>query len=303
MKLAYSSVACPAWDLATMVANAKEHGFDGLELRGLEGQMYLPLAPQLASNPQKIARLMRDTGVQIVCLSTSCAFHMPDRKIVAENQQQAREYIDLASKLETPFIRVFGAEIPRARPRLLGFERRERVLSRIAAALREIADYAAERRVTVLIENSGDFRDSQAMWYLVDAVDSPALQCCWNPLAARTRGERPTTSIPRLAARIGMVHVTDAKFSGTTFESYTLPGQGDMEVPRLVQLLKGIGFQGCLCFEWPRLWNPGLADADKALPAAGKFLRERIDEKPIPMTAYKGDKNAPRQGYEFAAAT
>ena len=302
MKLAFSNVACPGWDLVTMVEKAKEYGYQGVELRGLDGQMHLPLAPQLASNPGKVGKLMRDAGVELVCLATSAAFHMRDPKQVAQNQAQVREYVELAGKLGCPYVRVFGAEIPRARLWLLGHERREAVLGRIAKALTELASFAAAHRVTLLIENSGDFTDSPAMWYLVDAANSPAVKCCWNPMAARTRGERPTSSIPRLAAKIGLVHLTDAKFEGRAFDGYVLPGQGSVEVPRLIQLLKGIGYRGYVCFDWPKLWNPGLADADRALPAAAEYLKPLIEEKPVPMTAYKGDKNAPRQGYELVGA-
>lgn len=302
MKLAYSSVACPNWDLVTMVEKAREYGYQGIELRGLEGQMYLPLAPQLASNPGKVGKLMRDAGVELVCLATSNAFHMRDPKAVAENQQQVREYIELAGSLKCPFVRVFGAEIPRLPLWVLGSERRETVLGRIAAAIRDLADHAAAHRVSIVIENSGDFTDSAAMWYLVDAANSPAVRCCWNPMAARTHGERPTTSIPRLGARIGLVHISDAKFEGRSFDGYVLPGQGQVELPRAVQLLKGIGYRGFMVLDWPRLWNPGLADADRALPAAAKYIQALLDEKPIPMSAYKGDKFAPRQGYEHVEA-
>jgi sugar phosphate isomerase/epimerase len=297
MKLAYSSVACPAWDLVTMVEKAREHGYEALELRCLAGQMYLPLAAELASNPPKIAKLMRDTGVTIVCLATGNSFHSRDEKELARNKAEVREYVELAGKLECPFVRVFGAEIPKAQ--LFGYEKREAVLGRIAEALRELAGHAAAHRVTLLIENSGDFTDSQAMWYLVDAVDSPALRCCWNPFSARLRGERPTTSVPRLGARIGLIHVTDAKFDGLAFGGYAIPGQGDVELTRMVQLLKGIGYRGHLVLDWPKLWNPGLAEADKVLGPSAAFLKKLIDEKPVPMSAYKGDKFAPRQGYEL----
>jgi sugar phosphate isomerase/epimerase len=240
---------------------------------------------------------MADTGVRIICLATGAAFHMRDPQEVARQQQQVREVIELAAGLECPFVRVFGAEIPRAR--FLGYERREVVLGRIGRALRELAPFAARHRVTLLIENSGDFTDSAAMWYLVDAADSPSVRCCWNPLAARTRGERPTVSIPRLGSKIELVHVCDAKFEGRAFDGYAPLGQGHVEVPRLVQLLKGIGYRGYLCFEWPKVWNPSLADGDKALGPAAQYLRKLLDEKPVVLTAYKGDKYAPRQGYEL----
>lgn len=294
MKLAFNSIASVGWDLATMVIKAKEYGYDGIELRGLSGQMHLPLASELASNPGKIAGLVRDTGVELVCLSSSASFHMHDAAEVASNLSVAREYIELAGRLKCPLVRVFAGEIPK---RAFFYERRETVMGRIAAALRTLVLIAADNGVTVAVENGGDFTDSAALWYIVDAVDSPLVQCCWSPFAARTRLERPTTSIPRLSAKLAMVHVCDGKFAANGgLESYAVPGQGDMEIPRMVQLLRGIAYSGYLVVDWPRLWVPSLADADKVLPAAAKFLRPLIDEKPVVMTAYKGDKNAPRQG-------
>lgn len=297
MKLAFSSIGCPGWDLVTMVEKAREFGYEGIELRGLQGQMHLPLAPELASNPGKIAKLMGDAGVRILCLATGNAFHMRDPAELARNKSEIRETIEFAQRLECPFVRVFGAEIPKAK--FFGYEKREAVLGRIADALADLAEFAGAHRVTLLIENSGDFTDSQAMWYLVDAADSPAVRCCWNPFNARIRGERPTISIPRLGARIGLVKVTDAKFDGLAFDGYVPLGQGHVEIARMIQLLKGIGYRGHLVFEWPKLWNPSLADPDKVFGPAARFLKQLVDEKPIPMTAYKGDKYAPRQGYEF----
>lgn len=295
MKLGFSNVACPSWDLATLAEKAKVYGYSGIELRHLQGQMHLPIAPELSANPEKIGQLIRDTGVELVCLSTSAAFHSRDAAEVAEQQSIVREYVELAGRLGCPMVRVFAGEVPRNK--LIGYERRETVLARIARAIRELAPHAAAHRTTVVIENGGDFADSASLWYLVDAAASPAVKCCWNPFAARTRGERPTTSIPRLGSKIGLVHVCDGKFQeGGGLEGHALPGQGQVEIARMVQLLKGIGYAGYLMLDWPKLWVPGLADPDKALPTVAQYLQKLIEEKPIVMTAYKGDKNAPRQG-------
>lgn len=294
MKLAFNSIANVGWDLPTLVMKAKEYGYQGIELRGVSGQLHLPLASELSSSPARIAGLIRDTGVDLICLNSAASFHMTKPAEVAENLATAREYIELAGRLKCPMVRVFAGEIPKGK---IFYERRETVLGRIVDALRTLVPVAAEHGVTVVVENGGDFTDSASMWYIVDAVDSPVVQCCWNPFAARTRMERPTTSIPRLGAKIAMVHICDGKFAANGgLDSYAVPGQGDLEIPRLVQLLKGIAYQGHLVVDWPKLWVPSLADADKVLPAAAKFLKPLIDEKPIAMTAYKGDKNAPRQG-------
>lgn len=294
MKLAFSSVACPNWNLATMVEKAKDYGYSGIELRGLEGQMHLPLAPQIASNPGKIADLMDDTGVRLICLSTSAAFHYQDAAQVAKNQAEVREYIELAGKLRCPYVRVFGSEVPRMKFSLLGYERRETTMHRIAGALRPLADYAARHKVTLLIENNGDFADSVSIWYLVDAVGSPGLRCCWNPFNALTRGERPTRSIPRLGARIGLIHLTDGKFADGGFDGFVLPGEGSLELHRLVQLLKGIAYKGYLCLDWPKLWEPALAEPDVALSKTAAVLQPMLDEEPVVLSAYKGDKFGPK---------
>ncbi len=300
MKLAFSSIACPTWSLVTMVEKAKEYGYTGIELRGLEGQMYLPLAPQLASNPGKVADLMDATGVGLICLSTSAAFHHRDKETQAKSSKEVRDYIELAEALRCPYVRVFGSEIQKMSFSLLGYERRETTLARIVEGLKPLADYAAQRGVTLLIENNGDFVDSVSMWFIVDAVGSPGMRCCWNPLNALAKRERPTVSIPRLSARIGMVHICDGHFENGGFTGYALPGEGNVELARLVQLLKGVGYQGYLCLDWPKLWQPSLADPDQVLKAATALIQPMIDEQPVALSAYKNDKFAPKMKAQAA---
>lgn len=293
MKLAFSSMACPTWDLDTILAKAKQYGYAGVELRGLLGQLHLPLASDLTADPDATRERFKTAGVELVCLSSSAAFHMRDARQVADNKAQAREYIDTAAALGCPHVRVFGAELPRWM--LIGHEPRERVLVRIAAALRELAPYAESKGVTLVIENSGDFCGSDDLWYLVDAADSPAVAVCWNTLAGRSVRERPTISVPRLGRHMAIFHVCDGKFDASgAFEGHALPGEGDCEIPRAMELLKGTAFDGWVVFDWPKLWNPNLPDADKALPAAAKTLSGMIAAKPLVLTAYKGDKNAPK---------
>lgn len=293
MKLAFSTMACPAWDLATILSKAKEHGYAGVELRGLLGQLHLPLASELTADPRATREKFKAAGVELVCLASSAAFHMRDAQQVADNKAQVRDYIDTAAELGCPFVRVFGAEIPRRM--VIGPEPRERVLARIVAALRDLAPYAESKRVTLVIENSGDFCGSEDLWFLADAAESPAVQACWNTLAGRAVRERPTTSITRLGRLTALVHVCDGKFDEAgRFDGHVLPGQGDCELPRMFELLKGTGYDGWLVFDWPKLWNAGLADAEKSLPAAAKYFKELFALKPVVLSAYKGDKNAPK---------
>ena len=47
-------------------------------------------------------------------------------------------------------------------------------------------------------------------------------------------------------------------------------------------------------FEWPKLWVDSLPAPESVLPEVAKFLRETIDAKQPILSAYKGDKNAPK---------
>ena len=110
-----------------------------------------------------------------------------------------------------------------------------------------------------------------------------------------TVSERPTTSIPRLGGKIGLVHVCDADFDESgIMNGYQSLGTGHVEVTRQIELLKGLMFDGYAVFDWPKLWVHSLPAPEQVLPGVADYLRTRIEDRQAVLTAYKGDKNAPR---------
>ena len=56
-----------------------------------------------------------------------------------------------------------------------------------------------------------------------------------------------------------MVHVCDADFDARgTLLQYKPPGQGQIDVGRQIELLKGVICDRYLVFEWPKLWVESL---------------------------------------------
>lgn len=288
MKIGFSSLVCPNWDLATIVSKATEYGFDGVELRGVQGELRLTNVPEVAGYPERTRDRFARAGVELVCLGTGCSFSTRDRRRRILERAELDETIELASKLGCPFVRVFVGEVEK------GASKHE-TLSRVAAELERIAPYAAEQKVTVLVQNGGDFSGSADLWYLCDSTSHPAVRVCWDACSAMTVPERPTTSIPRLGGKIGLVHVCDGAFDSSGFMSggYRLPGSGTVGWDRAIELLKGIMYQDYLVFEWPRLWERSLEDPDTALPQVAQYLRSRLEAKQAILSAYKGDKKAP----------
>lgn len=288
MKIGFSSLVCPGWDLPTIVEQASNLGFQGVELRGLRGELHLPLVPELSGRPERVRGLFAVKKVELVCLGSSASLSSKDKSGLARQKGVIVEFMELASRLGCPFVRVFAGE----------FDRRdtpERAMVRMAEALRSLADTASRLNVTLLVENGGDFAGSQALWFLMDAVSRPAVQCCWNQCNAMSILERPTISIPRLGCKIGLVHVCDADFDDAgVLQGYKLPGEGDVGVLRQIELLRGVVQRGYLIFEWPKLWVETLPGPETVLPKVAEFLKSCLNSKQAVLSAYKGDKNAPR---------
>ena len=226
-------------------------------------------------------------NVELAGLVSSCTFNSRQPRELARQRESLQEYVELAAELACPCVRVFLGDVQKG-------EARRSTLARIATELGTIAPSAAEQGVTVLIENNGDFAGSADAWYVCDYVAHPAVRVAWNPCTAMTLCERPTISIPRLASRLGMFLVSDGQFDAMGYMSeFKVPGEGNVELSRAIDLLKGIFYSGYLMFSWPKLWEPSLLGPNDVLPRVQQFLRQRIDEKQAPLTAYKGDKNAP----------
>lgn len=296
MKIGFTSSVCPSWDLQTMVSKASHMGFDGIQLCGDRGETRLPGMPEVASDPEGVRRLLRDSNVELVSLGTSTALDSRRRTDLARQKAKITELMESAAKLGCPFVRVSAGRVQRR-------DNHRIALSRIAEAVSSLVPAATQLGVTVLVENDGDFPGSDSMWFLTDAAGHPAVLCCWNQCHAKAIGERPTLSIPRLSRKIGVLHVCDASFDehGVLLD-YKPLGEGDAEIARQIELLKGLLYDRYIVFDWPKTEVESLPPPESILPSAAEFLRGRIEEQQPVLTAYKGDKNAPKMTSRTAAA-
>jgi sugar phosphate isomerase/epimerase len=290
MKLGFSSLGCPEWDLDTIIKQATALGYQGIELRGLQGEMHLPASPSLRKDSQAVITQLEDAKIELVCLATGNCFHYQDRKRVAQEKAQVREFIELASELHCPFVRVYGDEVPR-------YEDKNVTMSRIAEALVDLAPVAAAHQTTILLENHGDFAGSRDLWLLIDTVNHPAVQGCWHPCHGKVAGDRATLAIPRLGRKIALAHIVDGRFNDDgALETYVLPGDGDVDMSLNFDLLRGIAYDGYLMLEWPKLWVASLGAPEQIFPAAISKMKAMLAglEAVKELTAYKVDKNVPR---------
>ncbi len=292
MKLGFSSLACPEWDLETIISQAAAMGYSGVELHGVRGESHLPVVPALARGPEAVAARFAEASVELVCLTTDNRLETPDRRRLEAEKAQVRAVLELAGRLRCPNVCVTCGSQPRG-------ETKETTLVRIADALRELAPTAAENGTTLLLENGGDFNSTRDLWFLIDIVNHPSVRCCWNAGNSRLAGERPTITVPRIGRMIELVHMVDLRVAPDgRVEGYALPGEGGLDVERALDLLRGVLYGGYVVFSWPKSRVAALAPPEEALPAALASMKAMLERlaNVKELSAYKGDKNAPRYG-------
>lgn len=294
MKIGFSSSACPGADLPTMVEQARTLGCESIELQapaaGRDSAAWAALG-----DPAAAAKVVGEAGVELACLATDLSFHWPDRAKLDEQKGALRHTLELAVRLGCPFVAIQSGSVPPLRSR-------EPVLQRIVENVREMAGHAAEHRVIILVENSGNLAGSRDLWYLLDAVGHPSVHGCWNPCQARAAGDSAGLAVPRIGRNIAIAHLQDAEFAPDgQIRRFVAPGEGQADLARFLVLMQGIGRQARLIVNWP---NSGSPPQDLLAKAVGwiKAQLAAIGQAPE-LSAYKGDKNAPRYPAAPAAQT
>src|SRR3954468_10712883 len=106
MKLAFTTLACPGWSLDQAVAAARQYGYEGLELRLLDGEL---LRSDLdIEGRRRVRELCTDAGILIVCVDTSVKIAQPDPAAREEQIRDGLAFLELAAGWDAPLIRVFA---------------------------------------------------------------------------------------------------------------------------------------------------------------------------------------------------
>src|SRR6185369_8036309 len=173
MKLAFSTLGCPSWELREIVAAAREWGYEGVELRAVGGS--LDLLNRAEFDPAQLATTrayVEDAGIEICCVDTSCVFHSMNPSERAEQVTLALAHADLAAKLGARLIRVFPDKIqPGAQ--------REETRDWIVEGLHEIAERMPED-LNVALETHGDFARAEYAAEIVTLANHPRVKLIWD---------------------------------------------------------------------------------------------------------------------------
>ncbi|HEY8781273.1 MAG TPA: sugar phosphate isomerase/epimerase family protein [Mucilaginibacter sp.] len=266
--LSFSTLGCPDWSFKQITDFAALHGYDGIELRGIQREMDLAKAKELNTpqSRQETLTIMKDKGLRFVDLGSSATLHFADPTERLKNLDEGRRFIDLAQQLECPFVRVFPNNFPKDQDKAAGMEL-------MIKGLLELADHAKGSNVSVLIESHGDLVKISDLEIVMRSARHPNSGMIWDVTNMWTiTHEPPADAYKVLQPYIKHTHIKDAKIIDGKIQ-YVLLGQGDVPIFSAVDALSKGGYKGYYSFEWEKLWHPEIGEPDIAFADYARVMK------------------------------
>ena len=263
MKISFSTLACPYFSWEDIYSMAKDLNFDGIEVRGLGDDIFAVTAkPFTDSKIGKTISKLNELSLEIPCLSSGCPLN--DKENYDEIIFEITKYIELAQRLNTPYIRILGDTEP-----MPVDEVDDEYVKKVLLDLAKMAD---GKNITLLVETNGVYADTKRLKKLLDDVNSPYIAALWDlHHPYRYANETPDTTIENLGSYIKFVHAKDSVMIGGKCE-YRLMGEGDLPLNDMIGELEKTGYDGYISLEWVKRWSKELCDAGIVFPHFANFM-------------------------------
>jgi sugar phosphate isomerase/epimerase len=268
--IAFSTLGCPKWPFSRVLAQAASMGYAAIELRGLEGEMDLTKRPEL-SGTALTGRLkdLEALDLRISDLGASSRMHEADPVIRAAQLDEGRRFVDLAHRLNAPYVRVFGDKIPAG-------ESKTAVMARVIDGLRVLGEHATGSGVGIILESHGDFTDAPTLRTILEGAAMPNVALLWDAHHTFVAGkEDPATTWKALGSFVRHTHLKDSRPDGADVK-YVLTGTGTVPVRETVAVLARNGYRGYYCFEWEKAWHPEIEEPETAFPHYADTMRRYL---------------------------
>lgn len=270
MKISFSTLGCPDFSWTDIYSMAKDLGFDGIEIRGISNEINAAKAgPFSGGRLDAAVKTLSRLGLEISCFSAGGCLKYEDK--LDETLNEISDYIRLAEKTRTPFIRVLGDLNPAPE----GEVDDEAVIS----ALKKAAALAEGTSVTLLVETNGVYSDTKRLRNILDETNSPRVAALWDMNHPyRHMGEQPRETVGNLGGYIKYIHIKDSVIEDGKV-SYRITGDGDMPLSEMLSALEDTGYDGYVCLEWVKRWARELSDAGVVFPLFADYMKPYRTEK------------------------
>ncbi len=283
MKLAFSTLGCPDFSWTDIYTMAKDIGFHGIEVRGIGNELMAFRCKQFCGERlEKTIEKLKKMHLEIPCLSAGTS--LKHKETLADAQNEIMEYIALAAKLGTPYVRVLADE----KANVDGEVDDDAIIE----ALLPLVRAAEEKKVTLLIETNGVYSDTARLCNLLNRLESDWVGALWDiHHPYRFMGEKPETTVQNLGAYIKYTHLKDSVMEDGK-PSYRMVGEGDLPIDAAMLALRSINYEGYVSLEWLKRYAEGLLDAGIVFPQFTNFMSNYLDSGSEIRRLYSDSRNA-----------
>ncbi|WP_334104750.1 TIM barrel protein [Muricomes intestini] len=273
MKIALFTAGFSNYPIERVFKAAAKNGYDGIEIGGFRPHAY---APDLAKGgAAKIRQLSKEYGLPIVSYApenTGSPY-----SLVFEDSQMNKESLDYF-KLTLDMAKEIGSEYCMFACNHPGYGRnREDVKKIFIENMQILAGYAEKIEQTIILEPVTPYEGtiivtSDDVRWALDQVHSSRFKCMLDLAAPFTCGEPICSYFEKMGEDVKHIHFVDCE---KTSEDHLIPGDGEMDFPRIVSYLKEIGYDGYLSLElFSRYANEPAFSAERGY----KVIRNLLDE-------------------------
>lgn len=249
MKLSFMTFMCPQWTLEEVIAGAKRHGYEGVELRVAAEHRHGVEVEASAEARGQARRVFEDVGIEIACIATSCRLADGDSQARAANVESLRKHIELAADVGAPLIRVFGGQPS-------GGLSLDDAVKVAAEDLTKACEEACARGVTLCLETHDAFSLGETVGQVLRLADKPCLRANWDLMHPYNHGEAPWVTRRALRGKVAHVHMHDYVLGNGAWRLVP-PRQGVMPLSQFLRMLRDDGYDGYLSAEyWDELGPP-----------------------------------------------
>ena len=268
-----STLGCPELRLPQICKLLSEFHLRDLEMRAVDRRIDLAQwAWDAGWPPYRAAALLAKHGIRLRVADSSF-------KLVSNDVKSRAEFLtfcEWADSWGARYVRAFGG----------GTWGQSLTEADYDQAARTVVWWQQEKkqrgwRVDLLLETHDGFSASGPCRNLFARLREP-IGIIWDSHHTwRLGGESPHESWSQLSTWIRHIHIKDSigKPSARHPYTYVLPGDGEMPLGQIVELLTEHQFAGTISLEWERLWHPYLPPLREALA--------RLEAQPWYVTSMK----------------
>jgi len=260
MKLAFTTLGCPTWNLQKILTTAKTLGYDGIDFRGYLSEVELFKLLEFTAGIKETRKTIEKSGLEVSAVSSSArAFSKNDEDRI-KCLNELKEYVKIADGLNSPYVRIFGGG--------LDGTPYDKALQIATENVKEMVRAISGSRASIVIETHDEWIESSRLKALIENVASERVFALWDvhhPF--RMGGEAPAVTWKNIGDKVRYTHFKDSiPTDDRGGHKYALIGKGNIPLKDIVSCMKKGGYTGYLTLEWEKRWHKEIEEPEVAFP-------------------------------------